>query len=316
MSELFEFNDLSILPMCVLKDDMILGERIGKVCINDVFKPNPKMLPRVMVGEYVFTKYHFHDGVELIRIGSGKATAVINNKAYKVKAGDVLIINPYEAHGLYLDSNEIPFSRSCVIFKPKDIFPTGKGGSVFDGLRALRFENHVAGGGKNGALAECLDRIVDIAENGGAARTVEEISALIAFYSTAISEKVVSDSDSASPYRREFVTRIADYVADKLTGNISTEAAANYCKYSTEHFCRLFKECFGETFKDYVTSCRIKLAKDRIDEGEALSVFELSKAAGFSSVNHFSSMFSRHLGVTPSEYIKAKRGKKDEIRKI
>ncbi len=300
------FEDFSVLPMCVLKDVMIGGERIGKVCVNDVFKPTGKMLPRALGGEYVFTKYHFHDGIEILRIISGNATAVVNNRAYDVKSGDILIINPYEAHAIYLDSKDAPFSRSCVIFKPRDIFPSGKGDTVFDRLRALRFRNYLPGGGKDGALAECLDLMVKIAEQGGEASSVEEISELVRFYSFAIAEGAVTEADTDSPYRREFVAGIADYVENGLLGDLTTAKAADYCKYTTEHFCRLFKECFGTTFKDYVTSCRIKLAKDRIDSGETVSVSELAASSGFLSINHFTGMFSRHLGVTPSEYIKRK----------
>jgi len=289
---------------------MVNGKRIGLVAVNDVFKPGPKVLPKTMGEEYVFTKYHFHDGIEILRIIKGEATAVINNRTYAVKSGDVLIINPYEAHGLYLNSSDATFYRSCVIFKPQDIFPSGKGGTLFDGLRALRFNNYVESGGKDGVLARKLDRIVEIAERGGVARSVEEISALTEFYSVAIAEGAVTDSDNSTPYRREFVTRITDHVSEILPDKITTGDAAEFCKYSIEHFCRLFKECFGETFKDYVTSCRIKLAKDRIDEGKIYSVSELALTVGFGSTNHFTAMFTRHLGVTPSEYIKRKRGNK------
>jgi len=307
MSEYFtkDFGDLSCLPMCVLKDDMVLGERIGRVCINDIFKPSPKLLPRAMGAGYIFTKYHFHDGIEILRILSGDAVAVINNKSYKVSAGDVLIINSYEAHGLYLESSDTPFSRICVIFKPKDVFPSGDGNSVFDRLRALRFKNYLDKGCER--VRSSLDKMVEIAERGGSLGAVDEIAALVDFYSSAISEGAAADSDSSTPYQREFVTRIADFVEQRLLERITTEQAADYCKYSTEHFCRLFKECFGTTFKDYLTSCRIKLARDKIDSGEINTVSELYSSVGFLSQNHFSAMFYRHIGTTPSEYIKKKR---------
>ena len=305
MREALGFDDFSILPMCVLKDEMVGGERISRVKVNDVFKPNPKMLPRAMGNEYVFTKYHFHDGVEILRILSGEATAVINNRTYRVRPDDVLIINPYEAHGLYFDSSETQFSRSCVIFDPKDIFPSGKGDTLFDRLRALRFKNYIRGG-EDGRLSLCLDRIVNVAERGDTSWAVEEISLLVSFYSLAISAGVATECETDAPYRREFVTRVVDYVDQNLLEPLTTSTVADHCKYSTEHFCRLFKECFGATFKDYLTSCRIKLAKDKIDSGECLGVYEVAYSVGFKSVNHFTAMFSRHLGITPSEYIKRK----------
>ena len=302
-----EFKDFSCLPMCVLKDELSSGVRVGTVSFNDVFKPTPKILQRALGGEYVFTKYHFHDGIEILRIIEGKATAVINNQEYAVTSGDVLIINPYEPHGLYLDSADACFSRSCVIFKPRDIFLSGKFDTVFDRLRNLKFINYIPSGT---LLASSVDDIVAIAEAKSVSAAVEEISALFNLYSVAIKEGVFSDS--AVSYRSEFVTKITDYVEVNLLKEITTESAARYCKYSKEHFCRLFKASFGTTFKDYLTSCRITCAKNKIDSGEMKRVSEICAASGFTNANYFSSMFVRHIGVTPSEYIK-KRDRKDEI---
>ncbi len=297
------FKDFTILPMCVLRDEFKNGSRVGKVSFNDLFKPNPKLLPRTLGGEYVFTKYHFHDGVEILLVEDGEATAVIGNKPYRVRRGDLLLCNPYEAHGLYLDSEDTEFQRSCIIFNPRDIFPLSKAETVFDGLRQLRFKNFISGGGRNGTLAECIRKMVEIAQVRSESATVEEISMLIEFYSLAIREGITYDSDGFAPYRQEFVTKIADYVEKNLTGNITTDLAAEYCKYSPEHFCRLFKGCFGTTFIDYVNTCRIKLAKDIIDRGESYKVAELACATGYSNPNYFSSLFHKIIGEAPTKYI-------------
>ena len=305
------FTDFSVLPMCVLKDEFKDGQRFGAVSFNDVFKPSPKLLPRMLGGEFVFTKYHFHDGVEIILIEDGEATAVIGNKAYKVRKGDLVISNPYEAHGLYLDSSRARFQRSCIIFNPRDIFPLSKTETVFDGLRQLRFQNCVRGGGRGGALSECIRKMVRIAKRRSESATVEEISTLMEFYSLAIKEGAVRDSEGENPYRRDFVTKIADYVNVNLLEHITASTAAEYCKYSPEHFCRLFKACFGTTFIDYVNSCRLKLAKDKIDRGEICKVAELAQASGYSNPNYFASLFKRSVGITPSKYIEKVRNKNE-----
>ena len=304
------FQDFSILPMCVLKDEFKDGTRTGMVKFNDVFKPNPKILPRMLGGEYVFTKYHFHDGVEILLVEEGEATAVISNMAYRVRSGDLLICNPYEAHGLYLDSVDVKFKRSCIIFNPRDIFPLSKSETVFDALRRLKFKNYVPRGDGSDALCECIRKMVRIAEKEDRSATVEEIATLIEFYSLAIKSGVSLEDETATPYRREFVTQIADYVEENLTRVITTDSAAEYCKYSPEHFCRLFKACFGTTFKDYVNSCRIKLAKDKIERGEADKVSALAAAVGYSNPNYFSELFLRNIGMTPSKYIEKERSKK------
>ena len=308
------FQDFSILPMCVLKDEFKNGVRTGTVSFNDVFKPSHKILPRMLGGEYVFTKYHFHDGVEILLVEEGEATAVINNVPYRVRSGDLVISNPYEAHGLYLDSSDIEFKRSCIIFNPRDIFPLSKSETVFDRLRNLRFKNYIQRC-TDPSLALCIDKMIKIAEQKSASATVEEISTLTEFYAKSIKAGIISDVGSDTPYRREFVTEITDYVEEHLTECITTDSAAEYCKYSAEHFCRLFKACFGTTFRDYVNSCRIKLSKDKIDRGETYKIGELSQATGYSNPNYFSSLFRKIIGIAPSKYIEKVR-KQNEVRAV
>ena len=103
------------LPICILRDSVKDGKRTNKLAhYNELFRPNPKPLAKWAgseLGGSVFTPYHYHEGLEILRITEGKCLAVINKKSYTVKSGDILIVNPFEAHGIYLESEAEAFSR-------------------------------------------------------------------------------------------------------------------------------------------------------------------------------------------------------------
>jgi AraC-like DNA-binding protein len=305
-----EFDDLSLLPMCILRDEYENGVRVGVVHVNDSVRPNARMLMKsvrdTVAEETVFTRYHFHQGVELLQIVEGEATVVISNTAYQVSAGDLLLINPYESHGIYLSSPDARFVRSCLIFDPRDIFPVKSAKGVFAMLKSIRFQNRLPRGEISRELFETVERIVETSRKSGGARAVDILSSLMDIYSVMIRAGCYSNTSNSDPYREEFVTRVSGYIESNLFSDLTTSSAASFCKYSDEHFCRIFKTTFGRTFRDYVTECKIAAAKEKIDAGGVTSVAALAEECGFGSNNHFTNMFRRYVGASPSEYMKGK----------
>ena len=313
---IYSFDDFSFLPMCVLKDDFSDGVRVGEVYINDVFRPNSKLLQKSAKVDsdygYTFTAYHFHEGVEILRIIEGRAAVVVNNRTIEVERDDVVVINPFEAHGIYLKDKTTKFARTCLIFQPTDIFPsTGSGDTLFDRLKNLRFKNLIPRA-ESRPLCECIDGIIELASTSDAGWSVAVLANLTRLYSLAIKGSCLVGEEAVVPYQHEFMTRVTDYIENNIYSSLSTADAAKHCQYSTEHFCRMFKRYFGKTFVDYVNMYKIHKAKDLIDTGNYSGVSTLATQLGFNSQNNFSNMFKRHLGTTPSAYIKNKKNNRKE----
>ena len=92
-----------------------------------------------------------------------------------------------------------------------------------------------------------------------------------------------------------------DYIADNYLEAFSlTEAANNSCM-SSFHFLRTFKETYGETPNEFLISLRIKKAKQLLIT-ENYSVSEVCERVGYSSLGSFSSLFLKHVGVSPTSY--------------
>ena len=67
------------------------------------------------------------------------------------------------------------------------------------------------------------------------------------------------------------------------------------------HFIRLFRAMFGETPRQYRSRAQIERAKHLLIL-TGLSVTDVCMAVGFSSLGSFSALFSRRVGMSPSEF--------------
>ncbi|MEQ8242069.1 AraC family transcriptional regulator [Fulvivirga sp.] len=102
---------------------------------------------------------------------------------------------------------------------------------------------------------------------------------------------------------------IDQYYSEKIDlSNISDEA--NFSKF---HFIRLFKSAYGKTPHQYLKYVRIETAKGLLKDGT--QVTEVCHAVGFDSLSSFSGLFSKTVGLSPSEYLGRQRMIKEQITK-
>jgi len=92
------------------------------------------------------------------------------------------------------------------------------------------------------------------------------------------------------------------YVTNNYGEKLRLSTAAKLCDLSRFQFSRNFKRDQGLTFRDFVLQMRIQRAAQLMRQSSALSVTEAAFIVGFNDVSHFSAMFRRQLGATPSSY--------------
>jgi AraC family transcriptional regulator len=97
------------------------------------------------------------------------------------------------------------------------------------------------------------------------------------------------------------IARVIDYIHANTGANISLAAMALIAGVSPNHFVLLFTRATGLTPHQYVLRARIESAKLHLKDNE-LSIAEVSKRAGFRTQEHFTKVFRKIVGVTPSEF--------------
>lgn len=120
-------------------------------------------------------------------------------------------------------------------------------------------------------------------------------------------------------YNRQFITRkhensdilirfdrlLREYFENKLQlthGVPSVQYCANELCMSPNYFGDVIKKTTGETASNHIRFFIIQLAKNYLTAGETVS--QVSEHLGFEYSQHFSRMFKKLEGITPSEYCK------------
>lgn len=94
-----------------------------------------------------------------------------------------------------------------------------------------------------------------------------------------------------------------EYIHESYSENISLNDVAKHIHVSSVHTGRLFKKEVGCTITDYINEYRIKKAKEFLDSGN-YKIYEVAEKVGINSTNYFITLFKKHTGYIPSEYIK------------
>ncbi|MFC5402242.1 response regulator [Cohnella soli] len=91
------------------------------------------------------------------------------------------------------------------------------------------------------------------------------------------------------------------YIQGQYHTELSLEKVASIVYLNPIYFSQLFKQKTGHGFKEYVTQLRMERAMELLRDSE-LKIADISERIGYSDVRHFSQIFRKKSGQTPSEY--------------
>ena len=95
--------------------------------------------------------------------------------------------------------------------------------------------------------------------------------------------------------------RARQLIEERYAESLDVAQLARAACLSAPHFARLFHNEYGETPHQMITRRRLHEAK-RLLARDNLPVTAVTLEVGFASVGSFSTLFSRHVGMTPSRY--------------
>ena len=115
-------------------------------------------------------------------------------------------------------------------------------------------------------------------------------------------EEVQTDAD--------VVERIRHYIDTNYEKDLSLTTLSKHFFISKYQISRLFKKQFGINYSDYILKARMEAAavillnfRGKLDEA--------ARRTGFEETSYFSKVFSKYYGVSPGEYRKKQKEKKD-----
>ena len=115
----------------------------------------------------------------------------------------------------------------------------------------------------------------------------------------------LDDSHDAS---KTVVERAKLYIEGHFSeSGLTLDEVAGAVGMSPNYFSALFKQNEGQSFIRYLTGVRLDHAKRLLGAGDHRS-YEVSYQCGYENPTYFSTIFKRHIGMSPSEYRAAHSG--------
>lgn len=102
-------------------------------------------------------------------------------------------------------------------------------------------------------------------------------------------------------YEKFEIQKVVEYMQQNFGKKLTIKSLAQMVTMSESNFIRLFKKETGLSPMDFLIKLRIEKAKKLLRAG-SLNITEVSLQCGFSSTSHFSTSFTKHTGVKPSEF--------------
>jgi len=103
---------------------------------------------------------------------------------------------------------------------------------------------------------------------------------------------------------RSEVNKAIDYLWENIDVEFSLDKLCRIANLSPYYFMRLFKDYTGKTPYEYYMDIKIGRALEYL-KTKKHSITEICFILGFSSHSHFTSVFRKRVGRTPSEFMKA-----------
>ena len=101
--------------------------------------------------------------------------------------------------------------------------------------------------------------------------------------------------------------RVKELLDTNLSGDISLEALACECRISTRHFSRAFRQSVGMPPHRWLLRRRVEKARGLLRESK-LTMSEIAAVCSFADQSHFTRVFSRITGVSPSAWRRQTQG--------
>lgn len=110
-----------------------------------------------------------------------------------------------------------------------------------------------------------------------------------------VSDRAVMSLDHLSLWR------VRDYLHADPSRDFSLSELAQLAQLSPWHFLRQFKRLFGLTPHAYLLQVRIRLAKQKLRDGQDIA--SVAQGCGFTDQSHLNRHFKKTVGVTPGLFL-------------
>ncbi len=246
--------------------------------------------------------------LKIVLIRRGSAEWQINGQLYHVNEGDVLLMSGGKQRRLQLVTDPDGLIYEHLKFMPMLLYPDiGLAETMFirdRGGDIIKSETDVAK-----YIESTFNDIIHDIESESK-YTAVTVKARITLMLAALANNIEYSSNSASicsPSDYKLISDAVDYIYTHSNEQCTEKEIAALFYVSPYHFSRLFQNCMGMGFSDFVRRVRIentlnRLRKER-NNGMRINILDAALEAGFGSSAGFYKAVKDIYGRSPKELI-------------
>lgn len=230
----------------------------------------------------------------------------IEGKQYKIKSGDIVILNPKEIFCCSVEPNiyheRIVLHFSLNLFKS---FPKNCDLLYAPFLKRKKGHlNHIPAETVRKYLLDLgLKTILEIVQSENEAKEVlalceitKTLSKLFNIYENYDNKNTINLTENT------FINDILAYLNAHYKEDLTIDSIAKEFKIDKSYLSHLFKEYVGTSLWNYIIFRRISCFNEIVSREK--SIEEASRLSGFNNYSNFFRLYKKHTGITPMEYKK------------
>lgn len=252
----------------------------------------------------VFCDWHLHPEIEISLSITGDKTFFFNDGEVVTKPGDVIFINSKTPHKTETEVGAVDSLLQFDIHSETDKKDALFFVNTILGATAAPYKVFRAGTEEALRLADCIIKIKKEyfkEENYHQHFIKAYLYELIAFL---YRYNLLTPADEVSPKLTSLIP-VFQYIEEHYTERISLGQMSALLGFNDSHFCRIFKNCTGLSFIEYVNLFRLQKAKKLLGKTEK-SITQISYEVGFTSAAYFIKTFKKYNFCSPNKYRKFK----------
>lgn len=233
---------------------------------------------------------HSHNMYELLYFVSGNATYVIEDRKYKLKRGDLVLIRPSKYHFIQIDS-DCDYERYDILFSPRT--------KNIDGLSLLDVTPEIINLEEYPMATEIIKKTDFYYKHFDGEDFERILTGLLCELFYLLSVTPATENTDEPKVTSSTLSLALSYINDNLTSLSGVKEVAKNCFVTESYLFRLFKSELHMPPAKYIASKRLLLAERMISEGEKpTAVYE---KCGFSDYTTFYRNYRSFFGHAPSK---------------
>ena len=250
--------------------------------------------------------FHIHHKYEIYYEIEGTRRYFIEDAAYIVNAGSVVLIGDNQIHKT-ASVGDTPSSRIVLNFSAEYL---GKIAEIFPEVDFFSFlseeHNHLLSNitvKQQNHIYSMLQQLLELQEQtsaeGEAVRKMLLATLLLELKD--LCKQQQAQGGESGRVSNHIVDRIQAYIAEHYAEKLTLTGIASQFYISPYYLSRLFKKSINLSLIEYINGVRIKAAQNLIEKSNE-SISDIAEKTGFMTTAHFRRVFKDATGLSPQQY--------------